>query len=329
MTLAQVLDAVPQAPDGAPDRPWAAWWRRALAAVLDGALVAAVAWLATGSAIPVPARLVPPVLSPVDGLEPAGLFSWWTCGAVVAILLLQALTGSTPGKAVAGVRVERDDDARPAGLVRTVLREAAHVLDWVLLVGWLRPLWHPRRQTFADSLTRTVVVRDRLFLPVRAISGAACAFALVLAGAPSVAEEGAVTVTCSFPAPDPSGLLAVSLRVPGEVTVSRLGLRRPAAAQPSSTVAWEVDADRPPADGTVLRATLTAPGADPLWTGAVTFRDGSAFSDARTEVPELRIPAGAMRAAGPDGRVDFASEVDGTVADLCSASGPDPAGDAG
>lgn len=329
MTLPAVLDAAPDARDDAPDRPWAPWWRRALATVLDGALVAAVAWFATGSTVPVPARLAPPVLSPVDGLEPAGRFSWWTCGAVVTLLLLQALTGSTPGKAVAGVRVERDGDARPAGLVRTVLREVAHVLDWVLLVGWLRPLWHRRRQTFADSLARTVVVRARPFLPVRAAGGAACAVAVLLVCAPTVSEGGAVTVTCSFDAPDPSRLASVSLRVPGELTVSRLGLRSPAAVHPASTVTWEVAPDAPPADGSVLRATLAAPGAEPVWTSAVTFRGGAAHTDPRTEVAELGIPADAVRTAGAHARVTFVSEVDGTAVELCSASGPNPAVDAG
>ncbi len=35
----------------------------------------------------------------------------------------------------------------------------AHILDALLYIGFLRPLWHPQRRTFADSLCSTVVLR--------------------------------------------------------------------------------------------------------------------------------------------------------------------------
>ena len=37
----------------------------------------------------------------------------------------------------------------------------AHLLDAILLVGYLRPLWNPRRQTFADSIVGTLAVQTR------------------------------------------------------------------------------------------------------------------------------------------------------------------------
>lgn len=107
--------------------------------------------------------------------------------AVLAALALQVLvwvanrwvvqgrTGQSVGKRVLGIRLA---DARglgalgsvagaagpaggPVGGGRTVGRELAHVLDWPGSLGYLWPLWDPLRQTFADKVTGTVVVRVR------------------------------------------------------------------------------------------------------------------------------------------------------------------------
>ncbi len=42
------------------------------------------------------------------------------------------------------------------------VRDLAHVLDSVAChLGWLWPLWDQKRQTFADKIVGTVVVRQR------------------------------------------------------------------------------------------------------------------------------------------------------------------------
>jgi uncharacterized RDD family membrane protein YckC len=43
------------------------------------------------------------------------------------------------------------------GVVRTI----AHIVDSIICyIGWLFPLWDPKRQTLADKIVKTVVVRD-------------------------------------------------------------------------------------------------------------------------------------------------------------------------
>ncbi|MFC7877668.1 RDD family protein [Isoptericola sp. NPDC057391] len=137
------------------DRPPAVWGLRVLATLLDSALVASVASLATGAT---------PSLAALPGLgEPGGPGGpggpAWTAGTLLVLGILQAYTGMTPGKRVAHVAVVDDRSGRPIGLPGTVLRWFAHVLDAILLIGYLRSAFRKDGRTFADSLLGTVAVR--------------------------------------------------------------------------------------------------------------------------------------------------------------------------
>jgi Mce-associated membrane protein len=149
-----------EAGDPAPEL-LASWSRRVVARLLDHALLATVGFLA----FPVQPVDVPSFVVGFGRQVGPTAASWWSdgwaVGAVVVGLLMQAYLGSTPGKLVAGVTVVRLADGRPAGLLRTIGREVAHVLDSILLLGFLRPLWNRRRQTFADSLVGTVALVAR------------------------------------------------------------------------------------------------------------------------------------------------------------------------
>lgn len=85
----------------------------------------------------------------------------WLIGLLLAMLALQGWTGATPGKRVAGVAVVRAADGRPVGFVLSALRVLAHVLDAILLIGYLRPIWNDRKQTFADSIVGTLAIQTR------------------------------------------------------------------------------------------------------------------------------------------------------------------------
>jgi Mce-associated membrane protein len=138
---------------------YATWLQRVVAAILDNAILAGVTWLALG------AGFTQPTLTP--GYGPVGDAAWprdplilVPIGAVVILLLLQALTGWTPGKLVVGIRVVRERSSGPAGWWTTLARWVLHLLDAILLIGYLRPLWHAKRQTFADTIAHTVVLQD-------------------------------------------------------------------------------------------------------------------------------------------------------------------------
>ncbi|GCD18702.1 hypothetical protein CTKZ_02640 [Cellulomonas algicola] len=317
MTTTEATTATGAEPTAPAGPRYAAWWRRAVASVADGLLVAAVAWLATGSVAPVPFRPVPWLpLSAVPGIEPDGRFSWWTSGAVALLLVLQAFTGMTPGRAMVGVRVVRERDGRPAGLPVTVLRDLLHALDWILLVGWLRPLWHPRRQTFADSVVRTEVVRARVDVPVPVVVGVATVTAGALVLSPAVTESGETRVECTLAPDHASGLATVSGREPGDVWVTRLGIRRLSPARPPVVLSWTLAPGADP-DGTTLDVAVVEADGDAAWRSTVAFRDGAAWTDDVTQVPELTVPRRVFDDAGPGALVELTGKVDGTSEVLC------------
>jgi Mce-associated membrane protein len=139
--------------------PYARWQQRVVAAILDNAILAGVTWLTLGAGSPHP-TLTPGYGSVGDAAWPNNPLILVPIGALVVLLVLQALTGWTPGKLVVGIRVVRERSSGPAGWWTTLVRWALHLLDAVLLIGYLRPLWHAKRQTFADTIAHTVVVQD-------------------------------------------------------------------------------------------------------------------------------------------------------------------------
>jgi uncharacterized RDD family membrane protein YckC len=72
----------------------------------------------------------------------------------------QGTTGQSIGKQWLGVRLVGANTGMPVGFGLAVVRHFAHVLDSLpLYVGYLWPLWDERRQTFADKVCSTLVVR--------------------------------------------------------------------------------------------------------------------------------------------------------------------------
>ena len=68
-------------------------------------------------------------------------------------------TGQSLGKRVTGTWLVGLDDGRPIGVLDAFLRDLLHVVDGLAYVGYLWPLWDDQRQTLADKIIRSVVVR--------------------------------------------------------------------------------------------------------------------------------------------------------------------------
>ena len=75
-------------------------------------------------------------------------------------VIVQGSTGRTIGKRAVRIRTVQAGGPHSPGYKGAVGRAIAHVLDTVTFVGWLRPLWNARRQTFADSISGTIVISD-------------------------------------------------------------------------------------------------------------------------------------------------------------------------
>jgi uncharacterized RDD family membrane protein YckC len=70
--------------------------------------------------------------------------------------------GASPGKRITGLKVVRETDGQTIGGGMGIIRAIAHVIDSVIcLIGYLFPLWDPKRQTLADKIIGTLVLRDQ------------------------------------------------------------------------------------------------------------------------------------------------------------------------
>ncbi|MEX1094016.1 MAG: RDD family protein [Acidimicrobiia bacterium] len=72
---------------------------------------------------------------------------------------LDGATGQTPGKQAQGIRVV-NDAGELIGSGPGIARKLAHIIDSaVCLIGWFLPLFDAKRQTIADKIMSTYVVR--------------------------------------------------------------------------------------------------------------------------------------------------------------------------
>jgi uncharacterized RDD family membrane protein YckC len=81
---------------------------------------------------------------------------------------LAGRTGQSWGHRVFGVRLVGDRTGRPIGVGTAALRDVAHLIDGAAFcLGYLLPLVTAKRQTIADMICRTVVVKDAPLLAVQ------------------------------------------------------------------------------------------------------------------------------------------------------------------
>lgn len=276
---------------GLPDAPApepAPWSHRVVAVVLDTMLLSVVAWLAApGSAVPgmwpgLP-LLPDPAQAPVTGSEAVGpTSSWVVATAIVLQLLLQGWTGATVGKRAVGLVVVGATTGRPPGVLRTLVRQVLHVLDAILLIGYLRPLWEARRRTFADSLAGTVVVSAPWPPAWRAVPPGARRWSRPAAAALCVVgvlgsvpwSGGGMTTAADSVCEVDSGPAGSTARVQVDVYRSwetRLGVRREIPVPPAPwTVRWAALDDGWATQDVRVETTVTAqdgPQEGRIWRG--------------------------------------------------------------
>ncbi|MEU1483655.1 RDD family protein [Streptomyces sp. NPDC005752] len=84
----------------------------------------------------------------------------YALGMAIYQLYLEGKTGQSIGKKVLGISVHREADGWTLGFGMALVRKLAHFLDSVACyIGWLWPLWDEKKQTFADKVCSTVVIK--------------------------------------------------------------------------------------------------------------------------------------------------------------------------
>jgi uncharacterized RDD family membrane protein YckC len=133
------MPAGPQGPGGA---PLAAWGWRVLGYLVDFVIIlvpSVILGVATGS------RIVYDIVALIGGLT---------------IGYLNGSQGQSPGKRVVGIKVVREADGQLIGGGMGIVRLITHILDSIAcFIGWFWPLWDAKRQTFADKIIGTVVIK--------------------------------------------------------------------------------------------------------------------------------------------------------------------------
>ncbi|WUK74350.1 RDD family protein [Kribbella sp. NBC_00359] len=76
------------------------------------------------------------------------------------IVIRQGSTGQTVGKQVLGLKLVGAETGQPLGAGKTFVRQLTHFLDGAACyIGYLWPLWDDKRQTFADKINNTYVIK--------------------------------------------------------------------------------------------------------------------------------------------------------------------------
>jgi tetratricopeptide (TPR) repeat protein/uncharacterized RDD family membrane protein YckC len=98
------------------------------------------------------------------------------CGFALAVgiwnrILRDGKTGQSLGRQLTGTRLIGFATGAPIGLGKVLLRQLCHLLDNLpcvcLPLGFLWPLWDQRRQTFADKIVGSIVVREGMATPAK------------------------------------------------------------------------------------------------------------------------------------------------------------------
>lgn len=100
-------------------------------------------------------------MATIGGLLLAVGFLLMMAVSIYNLIVKQGRTGQTWGKARRGLRVVHQDTGQILSMGQNFLRQLCHYLDSASYIGYLWPLWDPMKQTFADKIMKTVVVKER------------------------------------------------------------------------------------------------------------------------------------------------------------------------
>ena len=82
-------------------------------------------------------------------------------GASLWLIYQEGTTGQTIGKRQMGIRLVSAQTGQHIGFGMAFVRRIAHAADsFACYIGYLWPLWDDRKQTFADKICNTLVVRS-------------------------------------------------------------------------------------------------------------------------------------------------------------------------
>ncbi|MGK4581229.1 RDD family protein [Kitasatospora sp. HPMI-4] len=79
--------------------------------------------------------------------------------ALLLYAFLQGSSGQSLGQRAVNIRLVSETTGQPIGMGMAFVRQICHVLDGICCIGYLWPLWDGKKQTFADKIMSSVVVK--------------------------------------------------------------------------------------------------------------------------------------------------------------------------
>jgi uncharacterized RDD family membrane protein YckC len=124
--------------------PYANWFQRVGAALIDG--------------------IIPAIIYLIGIITRSGLLILLFVLIAIAVQaynrwFLAGQTGQSWGKKALGLRLISETTGEPIGAGMAFARDVVHILDGLCCyIGYLWPLWDAKRQTFADKILHTIVI---------------------------------------------------------------------------------------------------------------------------------------------------------------------------
>lgn len=141
------------APGGSEPGPLASWGERVVATLIDG-----VVFIALYVVIWIVGWVLGAVSDALGGLF-VGLGYLVVTAYAFYIYYMTGERGASPGKRLRGLKVVKEADGQVLGGGMGIVRQLVHFVDSIICyIGYLFPLWDPKRQTLADKILGTVVL---------------------------------------------------------------------------------------------------------------------------------------------------------------------------
>jgi uncharacterized RDD family membrane protein YckC len=133
---------------------YAEWPQRVLASLIDAAIV-----IAGYIVIIIVAAILGKIAGALGALVLILGYLAMLAFAVWNQILVQGNTGQSIGKKQIGIKLISEQTGQPLGPLMTFVRQIAHFLDGICFIGYLWPLWDPKKQTFADKIMTSIVIK--------------------------------------------------------------------------------------------------------------------------------------------------------------------------
>lgn len=157
-----------------PPPPYAGWGARVGAYLIDRLIVFVPAAIFYGLGFAIGFKDADCVTEQTDtsystscsgGLSGAGI-ALILVGALIALvgalwlIYREGTTGQTPGRKMLNIKLVREADGQVLGFGMAFVRQLCHFVDSLACyLGWLWPIWDAKRQTFADKIMSSIVVK--------------------------------------------------------------------------------------------------------------------------------------------------------------------------